>query len=193
MDPAHRQEAHSTPPPTLAHPSTQSPTFSPIQIGLARGLVASDFGAVDPGLLAKDFKFVGPLVGPLPKVRSRVRVLFFWVHAQGGPGRGGGRVHVDGDWDGDGSTPLLDMRAVERPNGSPRVIMDTHHTLSTPPTPSLQQPPQQPQQDTFVKAFSSFNLRRAFPDIDNTAFDFRVDPYDPTRVWFTVRSVRRKR
>lgn len=95
-------------------PSTEAPpVFSPlpeaVMVGLAKGLLASDFGAADPGLLAKDFKFVGPLVGPLPR-------------------------------------------------------------------------------DTFVKAFSSFNLRRAFPDINNEAYDFRVDPYDPARVWFTVKS-----
>jgi hypothetical protein len=42
-------------------------------------------------------------------------------------------------------------------------------------------------QDTFVKAFGSFNLRKAFPDLSNDAYDFRVDPYDPSRVWFTVR------
>lgn len=36
--------------------------------GLARGLLASDFGATEPGLLSDDFKFVGPLVGPLKKV-----------------------------------------------------------------------------------------------------------------------------
>lgn len=42
-------------------------------------------------------------------------------------------------------------------------------------------------QDVFIKAFSSFNLRAAFPDIKNDAYDFRVDPYDPTRVYFTVR------
>ncbi len=95
-------------------PSTEAPpVFSPlpeaVMVGLAKGLLASDFGAADPGLLAKDFKFVGPLVGPLPR-------------------------------------------------------------------------------DTFVKAFSSFNLKRAFPDINNEAYDFRVDPYDPARVWFTVKS-----
>jgi hypothetical protein len=37
--------------------------------GLTRGLLASDFGASEPGLLADNFAFVGPLVGPLPKVR----------------------------------------------------------------------------------------------------------------------------
>lgn len=39
----------------------------PPAIGLARGMLASDFGASDPGLLAKDFMFVGPVVGPLKK------------------------------------------------------------------------------------------------------------------------------
>ncbi len=95
--------------PSTAAPPVFSPLPEAVMIGLAKGLLASDFGATDPDLLAKDFKFIGPLVGPLPR-------------------------------------------------------------------------------ETFVKAFSSFNLRRAFPDIKNEAYDFRVDPYDPTRVWFTVRS-----
>lgn len=95
--------------PSTAAPPVFSPLPEAVMIGLAKGLLASDFGAADPELLAKDFKFVGPLVGPLPR-------------------------------------------------------------------------------ETFVKAFSSFNLRRAFPDIKNEAYDFRVDPYDPARVWFTVRS-----
>jgi hypothetical protein len=39
----------------------------------------------------------------------------------------------------------------------------------------------------FVKAFGSFNLRKAFPDLKNDAYDLRVDPYDPTRVYLTIR------
>eukprot|EP00798_Chlamydomonas_sp_ICE-L_P015123 gene15125-21180_t len=40
----------------------------------------------------------------------------------------------------------------------------------------------------FVEAVSSFKLLDAFPNMDPHAYDFRVDPYEPNRVWFTCRS-----
>ena len=35
---------------------------------------------------------------------------------------------------------------------------------------------------------SSFNLDSAFPNMDSHAYDFRVDHYEPNRVWFTIRN-----
>lgn len=40
----------------------------------------------------------------------------------------------------------------------------------------------------YVKAVSSFKLRQALPDFDPHPYHFRVDPYEPNRVWFTVRA-----
>merc|ERR1712127_202752 len=42
--------------------------------------------------------------------------------------------------------------------------------------------------DTFVKAFSGFGLREAFPDSIDNSSNFRVDPYDPYRVWFDTKA-----
>ncbi len=39
----------------------------------------------------------------------------------------------------------------------------------------------------YIKAVSSFNLDAAFPNMDSHAYDFRVDKYEPNRVWFTIR------
>eukprot|EP00611_Tribonema_gayanum_P012263 TRINITY_DN22899_c0_g1_i1.p2 TRINITY_DN22899_c0_g1~~TRINITY_DN22899_c0_g1_i1.p2 ORF type:complete len:219 (-),score=44.09 TRINITY_DN22899_c0_g1_i1:255-911(-) len=38
---------------------------------------------------------------------------------------------------------------------------------------------------TYVNALSSFNLKSAFPDINPQFHNFRVDPFEPNRVWFT--------
>lgn len=40
----------------------------------------------------------------------------------------------------------------------------------------------------YVKAVSSFRLADAFPDMSPNPYDWRVDPYEPNRVWFTVRN-----
>ena len=42
--------------------------------------------------------------------------------------------------------------------------------------------------DTFVKAFGNFQLKDAFPDLDVKYTNFRVDPFDPYRVWVDVRA-----
>jgi len=41
--------------------------------------------------------------------------------------------------------------------------------------------------DFFVKAFSNFNLKGAFPDLNAEYSNFRVDPFDPYRVWVDAR------
>ena len=40
----------------------------------------------------------------------------------------------------------------------------------------------------YIKAVSSFKLKDAFPNMDSHPYDWRVDHYEPQRVWFTVRS-----
>ena len=40
----------------------------------------------------------------------------------------------------------------------------------------------------YIKAVSSFKLNDAFPNMESHPYDWRVDPYEPQRVWFTVRS-----
>ena len=40
----------------------------------------------------------------------------------------------------------------------------------------------------FVKAVSGFNLKQAFPNMESHPYDWRVDKYEPNRVWFTVRN-----
>jgi hypothetical protein len=42
--------------------------------------------------------------------------------------------------------------------------------------------------DAFIKAFGSFQLNKAFPDLDVEYSNFRVDPFDPYRVWVDVRA-----
>lgn len=41
--------------------------------------------------------------------------------------------------------------------------------------------------DAYVKAVGGFNLADAFPDMNNEFHHFRVDPFEPNRVWFTAR------
>merc|ERR1712216_653066 len=43
--------------------------------------------------------------------------------------------------------------------------------------------------DAFVKAFSSFQVGDAFPDMKANAYNFHVDPFDGNRVWFMSRAV----
>eukprot|EP00976_Prorocentrum_cordatum_P094276 1189727-Prorocentrum_minimum.AAC.3 len=40
---------------------------------------------------------------------------------------------------------------------------------------------------TFLEAFGSFKIKEAFPDFNVQYHDFRVDPFEPNRVWLTVR------
>lgn len=40
-------------------------------------------------------------------------------------------------------------------------------------------------QASYVEALTNFKLHEAFPDLDPGFHHFRVDPYDPSRVWFT--------
>ena len=40
----------------------------------------------------------------------------------------------------------------------------------------------------YVKAVRSFKLKEAFPNMESHPYDWRVDPYEPQRVWFTIRS-----
>ena len=40
----------------------------------------------------------------------------------------------------------------------------------------------------FIKAVRSFNLKKAFPNMESHPYDWRVDKYEPHRVWFTVRN-----
>jgi hypothetical protein len=41
----------------------------------------------------------------------------------------------------------------------------------------------------FVAAFSSFEIKDGFPDMQFRYHDFRVDPFEPSRVWYTARAV----
>ena len=77
-------------------------------IAKTKAILAANNGAEDPSLLASDFKFVAPVVGPLPK-------------------------------------------------------------------------------DDFLKAFASFQIEEAFPDAKFGYYAFRVDPFEPNRVWFDAR------
>ena len=40
----------------------------------------------------------------------------------------------------------------------------------------------------YLKAVRSFKLKEAFPNMESHPYDWRVDPYEPQRVWFTIRS-----
>jgi len=77
-------------------------------IQLTKGLLAANNGADDPSLLAEDFQFVAPVVGPLGR-------------------------------------------------------------------------------EEFASAFKSFKLKEAFSEWKTNAHHFRVDPFEPNRVWFTTR------
>jgi hypothetical protein len=41
----------------------------------------------------------------------------------------------------------------------------------------------------YLAMLGYFNLRGAFPDLDFRAHDFRVDPFEPDRVWYTTRTI----
>jgi len=39
----------------------------------------------------------------------------------------------------------------------------------------------------YIEQFRAFDFRAAFPDANNAWHHFRVDPFEPNRVWFTTR------
>lgn len=41
----------------------------------------------------------------------------------------------------------------------------------------------------FIKTLGQFDLKVAFPDQKVRWHDFRIDPYEPSRVWFTARAM----
>jgi len=40
--------------------------------------------------------------------------------------------------------------------------------------------------DQYIKAVKGFELKTVFPNLNPGFCDFRVDPFEPNRVWFTV-------
>jgi hypothetical protein len=40
----------------------------------------------------------------------------------------------------------------------------------------------------FLKTVKGFKIEEAFPDIKSNPYHWRVDPYEPNRVWYTVRT-----
>jgi hypothetical protein len=42
--------------------------------------------------------------------------------------------------------------------------------------------------DAYLKAVRGFSLEGAIPDMNSNAYHFRVDPWEPNRVWFTIRN-----
>jgi hypothetical protein len=42
--------------------------------------------------------------------------------------------------------------------------------------------------ESYLKAVRGFQLTSAFPNLDAHPYDWRVDKYEPNRVWFTVRN-----
>jgi hypothetical protein len=42
--------------------------------------------------------------------------------------------------------------------------------------------------DEFIKAFSSFSITEAFPDMKPNFYNFHVDPFEHDRVWFSSRA-----
>ena len=77
-------------------------------IARTKAILANKNGVENPALLASDFKFVAPVVGPLPK-------------------------------------------------------------------------------DDFLQAFDGFKLEEGFPDANAGYYAFRIDPFEPNRVWFDTR------
>ena len=43
--------------------------------------------------------------------------------------------------------------------------------------------------DAYIKAVKGFKVTDIFPDLNIGAHDFRVDPFEPNRVWYTVRFI----
>ncbi len=42
--------------------------------------------------------------------------------------------------------------------------------------------------EAYLKAVRGFSLDQAIPNMNSNAYHFRVDPYEPNRVWFTIRN-----
>ena len=40
----------------------------------------------------------------------------------------------------------------------------------------------------FLKTVRGFTFKQGIPNLSPNAYDFRVDPYEPNRVWFTIRT-----
>ena len=40
----------------------------------------------------------------------------------------------------------------------------------------------------YLKTVKGFKIDEAFPDIKSNPYHWRVDPYEPNRVWYTVRT-----
>eukprot|EP00554_Chaetoceros_debilis_P016589 CAMPEP_0194126628 /NCGR_PEP_ID=MMETSP0150-20130528/60091_1 /TAXON_ID=122233 /ORGANISM="Chaetoceros debilis, Strain MM31A-1" /LENGTH=675 /DNA_ID=CAMNT_0038820501 /DNA_START=31 /DNA_END=2055 /DNA_ORIENTATION=- len=45
--------------------------------------------------------------------------------------------------------------------------------------------------ESFLESFSNFNIKDAFPDLNENYANFRIDPYDPYRVWYDVKGIGR--
>lgn len=43
--------------------------------------------------------------------------------------------------------------------------------------------------EEFMQQYGQFDLRGGFPDMQVRWYDFRVDPYEPSRVWFRSRTI----
>ena len=88
--------------------SSTFPISPEVLIATTKRILAKNNGAEEPALLATDFKFVAPVVGPLPK-------------------------------------------------------------------------------EKFLEAFASFKIEEGFPDAKFGYYAFRVDPFEPNRVWYDAR------
>jgi hypothetical protein len=42
--------------------------------------------------------------------------------------------------------------------------------------------------EAYLKAVRGFGLKEALPDLQPHAYDWRVDPFEPNRVWYTIRT-----
>ncbi|KAL4853143.1 hypothetical protein ACK3TF_005837 [Chlorella vulgaris] len=42
--------------------------------------------------------------------------------------------------------------------------------------------------EEYLKTVRGFTFRQGIPNLSSNAYDFRVDPYEPNRVWFTIRT-----
>ena len=40
----------------------------------------------------------------------------------------------------------------------------------------------------YLDTVRGFQLRQGIPNLNSNAYDWRVDPYEPNRVWFTIRT-----
>ncbi|KAI7839161.1 hypothetical protein COHA_007051 [Chlorella ohadii] len=42
--------------------------------------------------------------------------------------------------------------------------------------------------EEYLKTVRGFTFKQGVPNLDSHPYDFRVDPYEPNRVWFTIRT-----